>query len=87
VRDQHLRQLQKAYFFLAAAFFFVAFFLAAFFLVAIVVLQSELVRGWSIYTKSQITSNRLVVVLGILTADSMSDGLDGFPLLRCDRRY
>jgi hypothetical protein len=52
----------KAYFFFAA-FFFVAFFLAAFFFVAIVVLHVGLVRGRSIYTKSQITSKRDVVVL------------------------
>jgi hypothetical protein len=43
-RDLHPRQLQEAYFFLAA-FFLVAFFLAAFFLVAIVVLQLRVSPG------------------------------------------
>jgi hypothetical protein len=60
--DLNPRLLQRAYFFLAA-FFLVAFFFAAFFLVAIVVLHVRLVRGWSIYTKSQITSNCLFDVL------------------------
>ena len=58
----------KAYFFFAA-FFFVAFFLAAFFLVAIVVLHVRLVRGLSIYTKSQITSKRLLDVIARHASD------------------
>jgi len=51
-----------------AYFFLVAFFLAAFFFVAIVVLHVGLVRGRSIYTKSQITSKCRVDVLALRAA-------------------